>query len=62
MTAMNDDDELSDDATERRARAAIERSFQMPYKPQKEMVGKVGRPAPHKAATSKTAKKAKQAP
>ena len=49
-------DTFSDAETERRAAEAIRRSFQMPHKPQKEMVGKVGRP---KRAPSKTAKKPK---
>src|SRR5690349_9909229 len=39
-----DDDQYSDEETERRAREAIRRSFEMPYKPQKELVGKVGAP------------------
>jgi hypothetical protein len=55
-----DDDQLSDEETERRAREAIRRSFQTPYKPQKEMVGK-GRGIGHrKSSPSKTTKKAKQ--
>ena len=37
------DDEYSDEEAERRAREAIRRSFEMPHKPHKEMVGKVGR-------------------
>ena len=53
------DDSYSDEETERRAREAIQRSFQTPYKPQKEMVGKTSRPSPRKRAASKTAKKAK---
>jgi hypothetical protein len=36
-------DQYSDEETERRARDAIRRSFEIPHKPQKEMVGKVGR-------------------
>lgn len=56
---MADEDTYSDSETDRRARAAIRRSFQMPYKPQKEMVGKVGRSTGHKRAPSKTPKKAK---
>jgi len=51
--------EYSDDEAERRARDAIRRSFETPYKPQKELVGKAGRSSPPKRATSKTAKKAK---
>jgi hypothetical protein len=45
-----------DEEAERRAREAIRRSFDMPYKPQKEMFGKVGRPARHKRAPSKATK------
>jgi hypothetical protein len=50
-------DEYSDEEAERRAREAIQRSFQTPYKPQREMVGKVGRPAPDKIKPSKATKK-----
>jgi hypothetical protein len=53
------DDTYSDEETERRANEAIRRSFQTPYKPHKEMIGKVGRVSPRKRATSKTAKKSK---
>jgi len=51
--------DYTDEEAERRARDAIRRSFQMPYKPQKEMVGKTSQPSPRKRMTSKTAKKAK---
>lgn len=51
------DNHLSDEEADRRARAAIRRSFEMPYKPQKELVGKVGRPVDRKRSPSKTAKK-----
>ena len=44
MIDQGSDDQYSDEETERRAREAIRRSFEMPYKPQKEMVGKVGDP------------------
>jgi hypothetical protein len=47
ITSMSDqgsDDQYSDEETERRAREAIRRSFEIPHKPQKEMVGRVGRP------------------
>jgi len=55
--AMKDDAETyTDEETERRAREAIRRSFDMPYKPQREMVGKTGRT---KRQSSKDAKKAK---
>jgi hypothetical protein len=49
----------SEAETERRARDAIRRSFEIPYKPHKEMVGKVGRPSQRKRAPSKTTKKPK---
>jgi hypothetical protein len=38
------DDEYSDEEAERRAREAIRRSFEIPYRPQKDMVGKAGAP------------------
>ena len=42
-----DDDQYSDDEAERRSREAIRRSFELPYKPHKELVGKTPRaPAP----------------
>jgi len=57
---MDDDkDHYSDEETEHRAQAAIRRAFEMPYKPQKEMVGKVGRPAGQKRTPLKTPKKTK---
>ena len=37
------DDKYSDEETERRATEALRRSLTSPPKPQKEMVGKVGR-------------------
>jgi hypothetical protein len=40
----HDDDQYSPEETARRAREAIRRSFEMPYKPQKDLVGKVGNP------------------
>jgi hypothetical protein len=54
-----DDDSYTAEETERRARDAIRRSFKMPYKPQKEMVGKVGRPSQTKRSPSKASKKLK---
>jgi hypothetical protein len=51
------DDTYSDEEAERRAREAIRRSFEMPYRPQKEMVGKVGR-----AKAPRSRKPAKSAP
>jgi hypothetical protein len=44
MSAQKDDEQYSAEETERRAREAIRRSFEIPYKPQKDMVGKVGAP------------------
>jgi hypothetical protein len=46
-------DEYSDADIERRARSAIRRAFEMPYKPQKELVGKTPRA---RAATGKRLK------
>jgi len=58
---QNEDESYSDEETERRAREAIRRSFEMPHKPQKEMVGTVGRRAQNKRGTkpSKSAPKAR---
>jgi hypothetical protein len=56
---MASDDQYGDEETERRAREAIRRSFQTPYKPQKEIVGKVGRSIQRKPRSSKTTKKPK---
>lgn len=42
MSDQGSDDQYSDEEAERRAREAIRRSFEMPYKPQKELIGKVG--------------------
>jgi hypothetical protein len=39
-----DGDQYGNEETERRAREAIRRSFEIPHKPLKEMVGKVGAP------------------
>jgi hypothetical protein len=44
MKARNEDDQYSDEETERRATQALRRALTTPPKPQKEMVGKVGRP------------------
>jgi hypothetical protein len=43
MSNNSDDDKYSDEETERRATEALRRSLTSPPKPQKEMVGKVGR-------------------
>jgi hypothetical protein len=50
------EDDYSPEETERRARDAIRRSFKIPHKPQKEMVGRTGH---GKRPPSKTTKKAK---
>jgi hypothetical protein len=42
MNDQGSDDQYSDEETERRARDAIRRSFQIPHKPQKDLVGKAG--------------------
>jgi hypothetical protein len=60
MKQPKPDDQRSDEEAERIAREAIRRSFELPYKPHKELVGKVGRSAQRKRAPSKTAKKPKQ--
>jgi hypothetical protein len=44
MSDQGSDDQYSDEEAERRAREAIRRSFEIPYKPHKEMVGKAGAP------------------
>jgi hypothetical protein len=43
MKSPPDDDQYSDEETERRATEALRRALTTPPKPQKEMVGKVGR-------------------
>jgi hypothetical protein len=53
------DDQHSDEETERIARDAIRRSFETPYKPQKELVGKTPRARERKRTPSKTTKKPK---
>jgi hypothetical protein len=39
----SDDEQYSDEEAERRATDALRRTLMTPYKPQKDMVGKVGR-------------------
>jgi hypothetical protein len=56
---MTDDDPYTDEETERRAREEIRRSFELPYKPHKELVGKTPRARDRKRAPSKTTKKPK---
>ena len=43
MSDQGNDDQYSDEETERRATEALRRALTTPPKPQKEMVGKVGR-------------------
>jgi hypothetical protein len=52
-----DDDQYSDEATERRATEALRRALTTPPKPQKEMVGKVGRPKAKRNRPIKSAPK-----
>jgi len=42
MSDQGSDDQYSAEETKRRAREAIRRSFEIPYKPQKELIGKLG--------------------
>jgi hypothetical protein len=53
------DDTYSDEETERRATEALRRSLTTPPKPQKEMVGKVGRPKGKRTRPVKSAPKAR---
>ena len=55
----SDDDQYGDDETERRATEALRRSLTSPPKPQKEMVGKVGRPKAKRERPVKSAPKAR---
>jgi hypothetical protein len=51
-------DEYSQEETDRRARDAIRRSFEIPYKPHKELVGKTDRARDRKPRRAKTPPKA----
>jgi hypothetical protein len=53
------DDKYSDEETERRATEALRRSLTSPPKPQKEMVGKVGRAKAKRKRPVKSAPKAR---
>ena len=55
---MNKDEEYSAEETERRAKEAIRRSFEMPYKPHKELVGKTPRAKARKDKAATTSPKA----
>ncbi len=59
MRSPDSDEQYSHEETERRAREAIRRSFEMPHKPHKELVGKTPRARNRKRAPSKTTKKPK---
>jgi len=59
MSNNSDDDKYSDEETERRATEALRRSLTSPPKPQKEMVGKVGRAKAKRNRPVKTAPKAR---
>jgi len=52
-------EQRTDAEAERIAREAIRRSFEMPYKPHKELVGKTPRARTRKRASSKVTKKPK---
>jgi len=54
-----DDDAYSDEETERRATEALRRALTTPPKPQKEMVGKVGRERAKRKRPVKSAPKAR---
>jgi hypothetical protein len=43
MTKSGKDEQYSEEEADRRAREAIRRSFETPYRPQKELVGKTER-------------------
>jgi hypothetical protein len=53
------DEQYSDEETERRATEALRRSLTTPPKPQKEMVGKVGRPKTKRKRPVKSSPKAR---
>jgi hypothetical protein len=47
------DESFSDEEADRRATQALRRALTTPYKPQREMVGKVGRPSTRKRKAKK---------
>jgi hypothetical protein len=55
----SNDDQYSDEETERRATEALRRSLTSPPKPQKKLVGKVGRPKAKRKRPVKSAPKAR---
>jgi hypothetical protein len=54
MKPASADGDYTPEETERRARNAIRRSFETPYKPQKELVGKTERARARKPHRPKT--------
>lgn len=58
MKTPESDEEYSEEEAERRTRDAIRRSFEMPHKPQKELVGKTERARRKPRRQSKTPPKA----
>jgi hypothetical protein len=56
MASRTEDGDYGPEDTERRAREAIRRSFELPYKPHKELVGKTPRARARKRAALKTKK------
>ena len=59
MSEHGSDDQYSDEEAERRATEALRRSLRSPPKPQKEMVGKVGRPKAKRKHPVKSGPKAR---
>jgi hypothetical protein len=59
MKQPETDDKRTSEEAERIAREAIRRSFELPYKPQKEMVGKTPRARDRKARPAKSPPKAR---
>jgi hypothetical protein len=55
----SNDDQYSDEETERRATEALRRALTTPPKPQREMVGKVGRPRTRRKRPVKSDPKAR---
>jgi hypothetical protein len=53
MKRLETENEYSPQETERRAHEAIRRSFEIPYKPQKELVGKTPRARARKRKAAK---------
>jgi hypothetical protein len=59
MSDRGNDDQYSDEETERRATEALRRALTTPPKPQKELVGKVGRGKAKRKRPVKSAPKAR---